>query len=70
MRLRMPDSNHKGRAGRADNPLQLAVGLVVDQISQGICLTGIQFASKYHGVTCAAIERVLLRREQHFHSRY
>lgn len=63
MRLKMPNSNYKGRARRrVDNPLNLAVRLVLNQLSQGIGFAeAVQFAAKYHGVTCAAIEAVLSR---------
>ena len=43
--------------------LKLAVQLAVSQLDQGIGLDeAVQFAAKYHNVTCAAIESELSKR--------
>jgi hypothetical protein len=45
---------------RCDDPLKLAVRLALSQLSQGIGVDeAIQFAARYHDVTCAAIEAEL-----------
>ena len=50
-------------AGYGAPPLKLAVQLAVSQLDQGIGLAeAIQFAAKYHNVTCAAIESELSKK--------
>lgn len=45
---------------QGNNALRLAVQLSISQLSQGIDLAeAIQFAAKYHNVTCAAIQAEL-----------
>lgn len=45
--------------------LKLAVQLAVSQLDQGIGLPeAVQFAAKYHNVTCAAIELELSKRRR------
>jgi hypothetical protein len=50
-------TNNRDCAGpRGENPLKLAVRLVLNQLSQGIGFAeAVQFAAKYHNVKCAAI---------------
>jgi len=44
-------------------PLKLAAQLALSQLEQGIQMDeAIQFAARYHNVTCAAIENELSRR--------
>jgi len=44
-------------------PLKLAAQLAMNQLEQGIQLAeAVQFAARYHNVTCAAIEQELSRR--------
>ena len=48
---------------RAKEALTYAVRLVVSQLSNGIDLAeAVQFAAKYHDVTCAAIEAELSKK--------
>jgi hypothetical protein len=48
----------------SESALKLAVRLAVRQLSEGIGLEeAIQFAAKYHNVTCAAIHSKLQRTE-------
>lgn len=50
-------------AGYGAPPLRLAVQLAVSQLDQGIGLAeAVQFAAKYHNVTCAAIESELSKK--------
>jgi hypothetical protein len=50
-------------AGYGAPPLKLAVQLAVSQLDQGIGLAeAVQFAAKYHNVTCAAIESELSKK--------
>jgi hypothetical protein len=50
-------------AGYGAPPLKLAVQLAVSQLNQGIGLAeAVQFAAKYHNVTCAAIESELSKK--------
>ena len=52
---------------KGQDALRLAVQLTISQISQGIGLAeAVQFAARYHNVTCAAIEGELSRT----HARY
>ena len=55
--------NGSGYSGRHGNSaLRLAIRLVDSQLSNGIELReAVQFAAKYHDVTCAAIEAELSR---------
>jgi hypothetical protein len=49
--------------GHTKEALRHAVRLAVSQLSNGIDLAeAIQFAAKYHNVTCAAIEAELSKR--------
>jgi hypothetical protein len=49
--------------GTHNSGLKLAVHLAVSQLDQGIGLAeAVQFAAKYHNVTCAAIESELSRK--------
>ena len=52
------NNNNSGYAGRRGNDaLKFAVQLALSQLSDGIDLSeAIQFAAKYHDVTCAAIQ--------------
>jgi hypothetical protein len=51
---------------RPDDALKLAVRLAVRQLSDGIGLEeAIQFAARYHNVTCAAIEAALSKKQAH-----
>ena len=61
MRYRTTNRNDNAYSGRRENDaLRLAVRLVVDQLSNGIDLgEAVQFAAKYHDVTCAAIDAAL-----------
>ena len=44
-------------------PLKLAAQLAMNQLEQGIQLAeAVQFAARYHNVTCASIENELARR--------
>jgi len=53
-------------AGYGAPPLKLAVQLAVSQLDQGIGLAeAVQFAAKYHNVTCAAIESELAKKRPH-----
>lgn len=59
------NSHDKGGPFRrgGENTLKLAVRLARSQLSQGIGIDeAIQFAAKYHQVTCAAIEAELSKR--------
>ena len=48
---------------RCDDPLKFAVRLALSQLSQGIGVAeSVQFAAKYHNVTCAVIEAELSKR--------
>lgn len=50
-------------AGHHTSGLKLAVQLAVSQLDQGIGLAeAVQFAAKYHNVTCAAIESELSKK--------
>ena len=50
-------------AGHRASGLKLAVQLAVSQLDQGIGLAeAVQFAAKYHNVTCAAIESELSKK--------
>ena len=50
--------------GHGAPPLKLAVQLAVSQLDQGIGLAeAVQFAAKYHNVTCAAIESELAKKQ-------
>lgn len=50
-------------AGYGASGLKLAVQLAVSQLDQGIGLAeAVQFAAKYHNVTCAAIESELSKK--------
>jgi hypothetical protein len=50
-------------AGHGASGLKLAVQLAVSQLDQGIGLAeAVQFAAKYHNVTCAAIESELSKK--------
>jgi hypothetical protein len=46
---------------RNESALKLAVRLAIRQVSDGIGVDeAVQFAAKYHNITCAAIEAELL----------
>ena len=64
MRIRTKNDDKSGFVSRGSNDaLKFAVQLVLSQLSQGIGLAeAVQFAAKYHNVTCAAIEAGLSRR--------
>jgi len=50
-------------ARQGPSGLKLAVQLAVSQLDQGIGLAeAVQFAAKYHNVTCAAIESELSKK--------
>ena len=57
-------NNNSGYSGRRGNDaLKFAVQLALSQLSDGIDLSeAIQFAAKYHDVTCAAIQVELAKR--------
>ena len=63
MRYRTTNRNDSAFSGRRENDaLRLAVRLVVAQLSNGIDLReAVQFAAKYHDVTCASIDAALPR---------
>ena len=47
---------------RGESPLTLAVRLTLSQLSNGIGLAeAIQFAARYHDITCAAIQTELAK---------
>jgi len=53
----MNRTNRNGSGHRIENALDLAVRLAVRQLSDGIGIDeAIQFAAKYHNVTCTAVE--------------
>lgn len=57
MRTRIDNTSRRYTGGRTKEALTYAVRLVVSQLSNGIDLAeAVQFAAKYHDVTCAAIE--------------
>jgi hypothetical protein len=54
-------NSYSGRRG--DDALRFAVQLALSQLSNGIGLAeAVQFAAKYHYVTCAAIEAELSKK--------
>jgi len=61
MRTRSRNTNGTGYTNRrGDDALTLAVRLTLNQLSQGIPVAeAVQFAAKYHNVTCAAIQQKL-----------
>ena len=61
MRIRKKNHDKSGLfRRRCDDPLKLAVRLALSQLSQGIGVAeAVQFAAKYHNITCAAIEAEL-----------
>jgi hypothetical protein len=60
MRTRIDQTSRRYTGGRTKEALTYAVRLVVSQLSNGIDLAeAVQFAAKYHDVTCAAIEAEL-----------
>ena len=70
MTSRTTNRNRTGYAIRRDDPLSLAVQLVGSQLSNGIDLReAVQFAAKYHNVTCSAIEGELSRKDGGIRSR-
>lgn len=64
MRDKTMRKNHTYRSARyGAYGLKLAVQLAISQIDQGIGLAeAVQFAAKYHNVTCAAIESELSKK--------
>ena len=59
--MKRNDTFHSAEYGAP--PLKLAVQLAVSQLDQGIGLAeAVQFAAKYHNVTCAAIESELSKK--------
>ena len=49
----------------SESTLELAVRLAVRQLSEGVGIDeAIQFAAKYHDVTCAAIQAELLKKRR------
>ena len=64
MGIRTKNHYENGYCVRPDNDaLRLAVRLVASQLSNGINLReAVQFAAKYHNVTCSAIERELAKK--------
>ena len=62
MRTRTRNTNGTGYTGsRGNEALTLAVRLTLSQLSEGIHVAeAVQFAAKYHNVTCAAIQAELL----------
>jgi hypothetical protein len=63
MRTRIDNSSRRYTGGRTKEALTYAVRLVVSQLSNGIDLAeAVQFAAKYHDVTCAAIEAELAKK--------
>jgi hypothetical protein len=55
-------NTHSGRRG--NDALRFAVQLALSQLSNGIGMAeAVQFAAKYHNVTCAAIEAELSKKE-------
>ena len=62
MRTRIDQTSRRYTGGRNKEALTYAVRLVVSQLSNGIDLAeAVQFAAKYHNITCAAIEAELLK---------
>ena len=60
MRTRIDNTSRRYTGGRTKEALTYAVRLVVSQLSNGIDLAeAVQFAAKYHNVTCAAIKAEL-----------
>jgi len=56
-------SNGAFQLRESAQPLKLAAQLSLNQLEQGIRLDeAIQFAARYHNVTCAAIEEELSRK--------
>jgi hypothetical protein len=54
-------NTHSGRRG--NDALRFAVQLALSQLSNGIGIAeAVQFAAKYHNVTCAAIEAELSKK--------
>ena len=63
MRPRIDKTSRRYSGGRTKEALTYAVRLVVSQLSNGIDLAeAVQFAAKYHDVTCAAIEAELSKK--------
>jgi hypothetical protein len=64
MRIRVKNHGKSGSfSRRCDDPLKLAVRLALSQLSQGIGVAeAVQFAAKYHNVTCVSIEAELSKR--------
>ena len=63
MRTRIDQTSRRYTGGRTKEALTYAVRLVVSQLSNGIDLAeAVQFAAKYHDVTCAAIEAELSKK--------
>ena len=65
----MMSTTHKNRhgyaSGRGTDALKFAVQLALSQLSQGIGLEeAVQFAAKYHNVTCASIQAELSKRRR------
>lgn len=58
----MSKANHYCSRRGSESALTLAVRLAVRQVSEGIPLEeAIQFAARYHNVTCAAIQAELAK---------
>ena len=57
--------NNSGYSGRRGNDaLKFAVQIALSRLSQGIGLEeAVQFAAKYHNVTCAAIQAELSKKD-------
>lgn len=56
-------SSNRYSGRRGNDALRFAVQLALSQLSNGIGLTeAVQFAAKYHNVTCAAIEAELSKK--------
>ena len=63
MRTRIDNTSRRHTGGHTKEALTYAVRLVVSQLSNGIDLgEAVQFAAKYHSVTCAAIEAELSKK--------
>lgn len=63
MRDKTMKKNDAFRSAGYTSGLKLAVQLAVSQLDQGIGLAeAVQFAAKYHNVTCAAIESALSKK--------
>ena len=64
MRNRTTNRGSNSYSGRRGNEtLRFAVQLALSQLSNGIGLAeAVQFAAKYHNVTCAAIEAELSKK--------